>query len=177
MKEIQYITAKLFSKLKGEKHKETIINYFRKQGISIGENVNVCSNIVTPESHLIEIGDNVTIAGNVEFVTHDNSISKVLPNTTDLFGKIQIGNNCFVCVGSTIMYGVTLSDNIIVAAGSVVTKSFFENNIIIGGNPARKITTWKRFGEKSRQYAWNLNDISRRQLCKLQVDEKKLIKR
>lgn len=46
------------------------------------------------------------------------------------------------------MYGVTLADNIIVASGSVVTKSFRENNIIIGGNPAKKIGNWEDFYNK-----------------------------
>ena len=57
----------------------------------------------------------------------------------DTFGAISIGNNCFIGANSVILLGVTLADNIVVAAGSVVTKSFFENNIIIGGNPAKKL--------------------------------------
>lgn len=36
MKEIQYIIAKIISRLKREKHKETVLNYFRKEGIQIG---------------------------------------------------------------------------------------------------------------------------------------------
>lgn len=36
MKDIQYTIAKIISKLKREKHKETIIKFFRKQGIKIG---------------------------------------------------------------------------------------------------------------------------------------------
>ena len=112
---------------------------------------------MTPEPYLISIGNNVTIAGNVEFVTHDNSISKVLPNCTDLFGKITIGNNCFIGARTTILYGVTLADNIIVAAGSVVTNSFTKSNIIIGGNPAREISTWENFAKKNQKKVWNLN--------------------
>lgn len=53
---------------------------------------------------MIEIGNNVTIAGHVELVTHDNSTSKVLPNTTDLFGKIKIGTTVFIGTRSVIMY-------------------------------------------------------------------------
>ena len=177
MKEAQYTLAKVISRFKREKHKETILKYFRKQGIVIGEGTNICSNIVTPESHLIEIGSNVTIAGNVELITHDNSISKVLPNMTDLFGKIKIGNNCFIGARTVIMYGITLADNIIVASGSVVTKSFTESNIVIGGNPARKITTWEQFGQKSKEYAWNLNEITKEEEIRLHAKGEKLIKR
>ena len=177
MKDIQYTIAKIISKLKREKNKETILRFFRKQGIKIGGRVNICCNIVTPESYLIEIGDNVTIAGHVELVTHDNSISKILPNTTDLFGKIKIGNNCFIGARSVVMYGVTLADNIIVAAGSVVTKSFTESNIVVGGNPAKRITTWESFGEKSKDFAWNLNEISREETVRLHSEDVKLIRR
>lgn len=65
-----------------------------------------------------------------------------------MFGKIVVGNNCFIGERATLLYGVELADNIIVAAGSVVTKSFSESNIIIGGNPAKKISTWEQFRKK-----------------------------
>lgn len=103
---------------------------------------------MTREAYLIDIGDNVTVSTNVTFVTHDNSIKFLYPTKSDIFGKIVIGNNCFIGENSIILYGVTLADNVIVAAGSVVTKSFRDSNIIIGGNPARIINTWERFSEK-----------------------------
>ena len=56
--------------------------------------------------------------------------------------------------------GCTLANNVIVAAGSVVTKSFLESNIIIGGNPAKKITTWEASLEKNMKYAQNIKGLS-----------------
>ena len=64
---------------------------------------------------------------------------------------ISIGDNCFLGQNSTIMYGCTLANNIIVASGSVVCNSFGEENIIIGGNPARKIGTWDELKCKGNQ--------------------------
>lgn len=78
MKNIQYFSAKLLSKIKREKYKESIVALFVKQGMRIGKNTNICSNIITTESHLIEIGDYTTISSNVTFITHDNSICKVV---------------------------------------------------------------------------------------------------
>lgn len=153
MKDFQYSLAKAISKIKREKKKETIINFFRKEGIKIGSNTNICSNIITMESHLIEIGSNTTIAGDVLLVTHDNSISKIFPDKTDSFGRIIIGDNCFIGARSVIMYGVTLGDNVIVAAGSVVCNSFTTENIIIGGNPAKVIGSWDEFREKNSKHA------------------------
>lgn len=115
-----------------------IINYFRKKGITIGHNCMIYSNISTPEPYLIEISDNVTIAGGVKFVTHDNSISKVLPQYTIAVGQILIGKNTFIGANSLILPGVSIGNNCIIAAGSVVTKSFGES-CIIGGNPAKVI--------------------------------------
>lgn len=104
--------------------------------------------------------NNVCVSIDVKFVTHDFSVKKVLPDKANLFGKIIVGNNCFIGERATLLYGVELADNIIVAAGSVVTKSFTESNIIIGGNPAKKISTWEQFREKSKDFAQNCADVS-----------------
>ena len=156
MNNIRYVCAKVKYKLCNN-NKEVMSNYFRKQGIKIGKNCNICCNIMTPEPYLISIGNNVTIAGNVQFVTHDNSINKIDGNCANLFGYINIGHNCFIGQNSLLMYGISLADNIIVAAGSVVTKSFDEKNIIIAGNPARKISTWDNFYQRTFQYAMGRN--------------------
>ena len=126
---------------------------------------------------MITIGKNTTIAGNVEFVTHDNSISKVLPQYSDLFGKISIGENCFIGAQSVIMYGVAIANNVIVASGSVVTKSITESNVIVGGNPARIISTWKSFAEKSENYGWNLGSIDIDTMIEMQKKGERLIVR
>lgn len=161
-RQLGYFCAKLIGKLKRDKQKETLNRWFVKSGVHLelsGDGwININSNIALNEPHLIYIGQNTTIAGNVNLITHDNSISKVIDQTTDLFGKIVIGRNCFIGASSVIMYGVTIADNVIVAAGSVVTKSIHESNVIVAGNPARTISSWDRFREKSKDFAWNLND-------------------
>ena len=132
-------------------------------GVKIGKDCLLCSSPMTREPYLINIGNNVTVSTNVTFVTHDNSIKLLYPEKSDVFGKIVIGNNCFIGENVTILYGVTLADNIIVAAGSVVTKSFRNSNIIIGGNPAHIINTWDKFSEKIKD-----NVITRKEMenCK-----------
>ena len=177
--QVGYYVAKIISKLRREKNKESIMAYFERQGVCFpgGGPVWINSNIAKNEPHLISIGMNTTIGGNVEFVTHDNSISKVLPEYSDLFGKITIGNNCFIGARSVIMYGVTICDNVIVAAGAVVTKSITEQRVIVGGNPAKIIGTWEAFAEKSRPYAWNLGNLRREELVRLHRYGEKLVER
>lgn len=166
-----------------EKRKESLNKWFVKKGVhlELTDNseqwININSNIAKNEPHLIYIGHSTTIGGGVEFVTHDNCISKVIEGKSDLFGKIVIGRNCFIGARSVILYGVTLADNVIVAAGSVVTKSFHESNIIIGGNPARIITDWNNFKEKTQDYAWNCNEYSSEELIMLHNKGERLIKK
>ena len=143
---IGYIWAKLIGKF--ARSHQPVINYFRRKGIRIGDDCLICSDISTPESFLISIGDNVTISSGVSLITHDYSSHLVIEGTNNLYGRITIGNQCFIGENSTIMYGVTLGDRIVVAAGSVVTKSFSEQEIIIGGNPAKKIGSWEDYRRK-----------------------------
>lgn len=52
---------------------------------------------------------------------------------------IIIGSNSWIGTNSIILPGVKLQEHTVVAAGSIVTKSFDEKNILIGGVPAKKI--------------------------------------
>lgn len=174
MKTLQYLSMKIRYRLKG-RDKEVISNYFRKMGMHIGQNCNICSNIATTEGYLITLGDNVTLAGGVSFITHDNSVSKIIPNSTDIMGTIKIGNNCFIGACSILMYGITLADDIIVAAGSVVTKSFNKSRIIIGGNPAREIGVYDAFIEKYKDKVFNLDEIAPQDLRQTIENSNKLI--
>ena len=111
------------------------------------------------EPFLVTIGDDCVISSDVAFVTHDYSINKVTNSGSNLFGRIVIGNNCFVGQRSTILYGVHLANNIIVGSGSVVVSSFDEEKIIIAGNPAKKIGTWDGFCEKYESKAAFRNEL------------------
>lgn len=100
--------------------KESVNNFFRNAGIKIGENCTICCNILSAEPYLIEIGNDVTISGNVVFVTHDNSVAKFFGRGYDLYGRITIGNNCFIGQNSTIMYGVTLLKMLLLAPAALL---------------------------------------------------------
>ena len=148
---IDYWRAKVRSKIL--KSNEPMASYYRQRGVKIGNGCLICSNILSRESSLIEIGNNVTISTNVTLITHDNCVKLVHPDKTDLFGKIKIGNNCFIGENATLLYGITIADNTIVAAGSVVCKSIQEEGTIVGGNPARKIGTFDEFMVKTESKA------------------------
>ena len=107
----------------GWNYKELISGYFRRHGMKVGSNCNILSDINSSEPYLISIGDNVTISNDVDFITHDASIGKVTNGiTSDLFGPIEIGNNCFIGANSTIKNGVELNAYTLVGGGTYINK-------------------------------------------------------
>lgn len=150
-----YWAAKFRYVLCGRKH-EIINNYFRKRGAVIGSRTHIYTDISSAEPFLIQIGNDVTISSNVSLITHDASVKKYIEGKTDVFGRIYIGNNCFIGMNTTILPGVTLADNCIVAAGSVVTKSVTEPGTVVGGNPARIIGNVDLLRKKYAEIAVNL---------------------
>lgn len=52
----------------------------------------------------------------------------------------QIGDNCFIGPCSSIIGNIEIGNDIAIGANSVVTKSFLDDGITIGGNPAKKIS-------------------------------------
>lgn len=156
---------------------EHLVKYLRSKGMKVGNNCRIFCDISTSESYLVEIGDNTTISGNVTLITHDSSIQKVVPSATDIFGRIRIGSNCFIGCGATIMYGVTIPDHTIIAAGSVVTKSIAAGGKILGGNPARIIGDIELFAEKYRENAVNIKGMDEAQKKKLLENDAVLVAR
>lgn len=133
---------------------------YRLDGANIGENVRAFSPITSTEPYLITIGNNVTVSTGVKFCTHDNSAIKIFKNGTDFVGAINIAANSFIGMNSIIMGGVTIPENCIIGAGSVVTKSFQEPGIVIAGNPAKKIGTVDEIYAKNRDNVFNFKGMS-----------------
>lgn len=139
---------------------ELRLDLYRRKGVKIGEGVRAFSPLISAEPYLLEIGNNVTISTGVNFTTHDNSVIKVLENKTDVFGKIIIKDDCFIGQNSLILPGVTLGNRTIVGAGSIVTKSFKDGNVIIAGNPAKIICTVDEYKKRVRDKALNTKGLS-----------------
>lgn len=146
----KYKLKKLILKLLNKKEKimDIEIEYYRSLGAKIGNGVRTFSPLTSAEPYLLEFGDDITVSSQVAFITHDNSISKIIKNRTDVFGKIKIGNNCFIGHNTTILPGIEIGDNTIIGAGSVVTKSFKCGNLVIAGNPAKIITSTEEYKTK-----------------------------
>lgn len=108
--------------------------FYRKIGLKVGKNCRILTSSFGSEPFLITIGDNVTITSGVSFITHDGSawLMRDEKGRRYSYKPITIGNNVFIGVRSIIMPGVTIDDNVIVAAGSIVTKSVPFGSVIAG---------------------------------------------
>ena len=137
------------------------INQFLEAGGKCGKNFKFYGSF-PGEPYLVEIGDDVTIAMDTLLLTHDNSVIKCNIDATDYFGKIIIGDHCFIGARSILLPGVTLGERTIVGAGSVVTKSFLQGNVVIAGNPAKVICTVDEFAKKKERISVNLDKEGRR---------------
>lgn len=131
-------------KIKGITNEQLSLQANIKAGLKVGKNVYGIEGCTIDHGHcwLIEVGDNVVFAPQVYLLAHDTSSKKLVEYVK--IGKIKIGNNCFIGARAFIMPGVEIGDNTVIGAGSLVTKSF-PANVVIGGNPAKIISSLEEY--------------------------------
>ena len=107
--------------------------------LEIGNNCHVGKSTFFDLRGKVTIKDNVVISMRCNIITHTDmsksDLSSIYPMTQK---DVTISDNCYLGANSTILMGVELGENCIVAAGSVVTGSFPPNSLI-GGVPAKLI--------------------------------------
>ena len=121
-------------------------DYARYKGVIVGKACRIYTKRFGSEPWMITIGDNVTVTSGCVLLTHDGStwLIRDKHGRRYLYKRIVIKNNVFIGVDSIIMPGVIIEDNVIVAAGSVVTKSI-PSGVIVAGNPAKIIGDYKKY--------------------------------
>lgn len=137
-----------FGGTKNRVYIEPTISFDYGYNIFVGENFYCNFHNVFLDICPITIGDNCLFGPNVQLYTASHPLEPGKRNSGQELGKpITIGNNVWIGGSSVIIPGVTLGDNVVVAAGAVVTKSF-PDNVVVGGNPARIIKTIEEDKEK-----------------------------
>ena len=131
------ILKSLFGSTGKHIHVESIFNCDYGENIHVGENFYANFSCVILDVSEVRIGDNCFIAPQVGIYTATHPIDPIeRANGLEYAKPIKIGNNCWIGGHATINPGVVLGNNVVVASGAVVTKSFGDN-VIIAGNPAR----------------------------------------
>jgi maltose O-acetyltransferase len=104
--------------------------------IHVGDNFYAGFNCTILDMAEVRVGDNCMIGPNVGLYTAGHSIEPKDRNKSGYAITITIGNDVWIGGSCVILPGVTIGDNSIVAAGSVVTKDV-PSNVIVAGNPAK----------------------------------------
>ena len=119
------------------------------KNITVGKNVfiNACCHF--QDQGGITLGDNCLVGHNVIFATLNHGFAPE-ERQSMLPAPIVVGRNVWIGSNSTILQGVTIGDNSIIAAGSVVTKDV-PANAIVAGVPARFIRSISPEKEKQQK--------------------------
>ncbi len=133
----------LFSELIGKKVHESflLIPPFYTAGgdeIRVGHNVFVNQNCTFYDLGGLDIADDVMIGPNVSIITAGHPLEPSQRRGATIGKPIVIEKGVWIAAGATIIGGVTVGENSVVAAGSVVTRDV-PPNTLAGGNPARVI--------------------------------------
>lgn len=105
--------------------------------ISIGDNFYSNHNLTILDCAEVTFGDNVFIGPNTSFYTAEHPIDAEERNKGIEFAKpIKVGDNVWIGGSVTVLSGVTIGDNSVIAAGAVVTKNVPED-CVVSGCPAK----------------------------------------
>lgn len=104
--------------------------------IHVGNEFYAGYNCVILDMAEVRIGDNCMLGPNVGIYTAGHSIEPIGRNKSGYAIPVKIGNDVWIGGSCVILAGVTIGDNSVVAAGSIVTKNV-PKNTVVAGNPAR----------------------------------------
>lgn len=126
--------------------------------VHFGEYVYANFNLTLVDDTHIYVGDRTMFGPNVTVATAGHPILPELREKVYQFNApVHIGRNCWIGAGAIILPGITIGDNTVVGAGSVVTKDL-PPNVIAAGNPC-KVMRWigqrdKEFYFKGKKINW-----------------------
>ncbi len=107
--------------------------------VHFGDNVYANFNLTLVDDTHIYVGDNTMIGPNVVIATAGHPIDPALRLDICQFNlPIHIGKNCWLGAGVIVMPGVTIGDNTVIGAGSVVTHDIPEN-VVAYGTPCKVV--------------------------------------
>jgi len=119
------------------------------KNLHFGNHVYANFNLTCVDDAAIYVGNDVMFAPNVVITTTNHTINPELRKEMLQYVKpVRIGNCVWIGSGAIILPGVTIGDNTVIGAGSVVTKDI-PANVVAVGNPCRVL---REIGERDREF-------------------------
>ena len=117
--------------------------------VHFGKNVYANFNLTLVDDGHIYVGDYTMIGPNVTIATAGHPILPELREKGYQYNmEVHIGKNCWLGSGVVVLPGVTIGDNVVVGAGSIVTKDL-PSNVVAVGNPCRVL---REMNERDKEY-------------------------
>jgi acetyltransferase-like isoleucine patch superfamily enzyme len=148
------------------------VGFARALGVRVGDGCELLgTNVGTwgTEPFLITLGNHVQVTAGVRFITHDGAIwvfRREHP-TIGAFGPITVGDNVYIGTGAVLMPGVTVGNDSVIGACSVVKKDV-PPRTIVAGIPAKPICTideyWAKHEHRFLHHVYGKPEPERRRL-------------
>lgn len=124
------------------------IKYARHIGVKLGDDCRLINVDFSSEPYLITLGNHVSATA-TRFETHDGGVWVFRDRhpLVDVVKPIKVGNNVFIGYGSVILPGVTIGDNVVIGAYSVVSRDV-PSNSVAAGIPAKVLKDVAAYEEK-----------------------------
>jgi maltose O-acetyltransferase len=140
------LRERLAARLRGEQSRAAL----EAGGLRIGRNVSIARRVSIDPGFLwlVEIGDDTTIAPGVEIVAHDAATKHLLAKT--MVQRVTIGRRVYIGTMAIIIPGVTIGDDAVIGAGSLVRQDVPAGSIAVGV-PARVVSTTEELRTRHEQ--------------------------
>ena len=144
------ILKKMFAEIGGDCYIEPPLHSnFGGHHVHFGKNVYANFNLTLVDDTHIYVGDYTMIGPNVTIATAGHPILPMLREQAYQYNaSVHIGRNCWLGAGVIVLPGVTIGDNSVIGAGSIVTKDI-PANVIAVGNPCRVL---REISDHDREY-------------------------
>lgn len=125
----------------------------------VGDGTYINMNCTLIDDGQISIGENVLFGPNVTIATVGHPVNPTMREYM-YTAPVRIGKNCWLGANVVICPGVTIGDNSVIGAGSVVTRDIPENSVA-AGNPCRVL---REIGERDMEYYYRDRKIDPKDL-------------
>ncbi len=124
------------------------VAHARSLGVVVGENCRLISCHFGSEPYLVSLGDHVS-ATSASFITHDGGVWVFRGEwpDADIVAPITVGSNVFLGAGVMVMPGVTIGDDVVVGARSLVTHDI-ASGCVAAGVPAKPLRSLEEYRAK-----------------------------